>query len=303
MFQTSRKRTTLKQLVEKECILAPCVYDCMSSLAAEMCGYKALLLSGGEIAESVYGLPNLGMNTIDVVADITYRITSVCSLPVAVDMENGFGGPLAVFQNCDRLIRAGAMAIQLEDTSVEGENPILPRNEYLAKIKAAVSALQGTDCMLIARTDVNLSTDMDEAVARCLEAKEAGAEMVLCRCTNLQQAEEISKRIPGWKMFPDIHCKNGTPNVTLDQLSPLGFNFVTMHFFLKAAMNGMLHDGIENFKAQNNLYTSNQTVANVSGCSAMDYLSPQEFLDFEKQFTGISKKWSGPSPRKALVSK
>ena len=115
MYQMKKKRTTLKELVAKECIVAPCIYDCMSAKAAEIAGYKALLLSGGEIEEAQFGLPNMGIHTIDDLCEITYNISSVSPLPISVDMDNGFGEPLAVFRNCERLVRAGAMGIQLED--------------------------------------------------------------------------------------------------------------------------------------------------------------------------------------------
>lgn len=299
MYKMKTKRTTLKELVAKECILAPCIYDCASALAAEICGYKAILLSGGEIEEAGFGLPNMGIHTIDDLCHIVYNISSVSSLPISVDMDNGFGEPLAVFRNCERLVRAGAMAIQLEDKACEGEKVLLSRKDYIAKIKAAVAAVKGTDCMIVARNHVNVENDPDEAIARALESLEAGAEMTLCLPRNMKQAKLIADNVPGWKMFPDIGCDRttGLPTADTDELAKMGYNLVTMHFFLKAAMNSMIIHGRENLKAKNNYYTCHEEVEGVAGASLMPYMKAQEYLDFEDNFTGEHKIWKGAAPR------
>lgn len=299
MYQMMNKeKVTLKSLVAKECILAPCVYDCMSAKAAELSGYKAILLSGGEIEEACFGLPNMGIHTIDDLVDIVYNISSVCPLPISVDMDNGFGEPLAVYRNCDRLVRAGAMGIQIEDKACEGEKALLPRKDYIAKVKAAVAAVEGSDCMVIARNHVNVAEDPEEAVARALEALEAGADMTLCLPKNMEQARFIAERVPGWKMFPDIACdKDGNPTADMDQLAAMGYNFVTMHFFLKAAMNNMIRHGRENLKNKNNRYTYMEEIDGIRGASAMPFMNAQEYFDFEEKFTGVHKEWKGPAPR------
>ena len=298
MYQMKKKRTTLKELVAKECIVAPCIYDCMSAKAAEIAGYKALLLSGGEIEEAMFGLPNMGIHTIDDLCEITYNISSVSPLPISVDMDNGFGEPLAVFRNCERLVRAGAMGIQLEDKACEGPNKLLSRKDYIATIKAAVDAVKGTDCMIIARNHVNVAEDPEEAVARALEALEAGAEMTLCLPRNMEQAKYIADHVPGWKMFPDIGCdRNGNPSADVPGLAAMGYNFVTMHFFLKAAMNAMIRHGRENLKNLNNKYTCMEEIDGIYGASAMPFMSAQDYFDLENTWTGENKVWKGPAPR------
>lgn len=298
MYQMKNKRTTLRELVAKECIVAPCVYDCMSAKAAEIAGYKALLLSGGEIEEACFGLPNMGIHTIDDLCEITYNISSISPLPISIDMDNGFGEPLAVFRNCERLVRAGAMAIQLEDKACEGSNRLLSRKDYIAKIKAAVDAVKGTDCMIIARNHVIVTEDPEESVGRALEALEAGAEMTLCLPRNMEQAKFIAGRVPGWKMFPDIGCdRYGNATAIVPGLAAMGYNFVTMHFFLKAAMNAMIRHGRENLKNQSPAYTCMEEIDGIYGASGMPFLNAQEFLDLENKWTGENKKWKGAAPR------
>lgn len=291
MFQPRENRVWLKDLVEKECVLAPCVFDCMSARVAELCGFKAILLSGGEIEEVGMGLPNLGLHSIDFIEDIVYSITSSCSLPLAVDVDNGFGGPLAVYRNVDRLVRAGASAIQMEDKASEGSERYLSRAEHIAKIKAAVAACEGSNCFVIARSQINLNEDFEEAVARANESLEAGAKMTLLSARNMEQAKAVAERVPGWKMFPDIGFRDGKPTADVPGLAEMGYNFVTMHFFLKSAVNGMLRDGHENLKNMNNAFTSMQEVDGIKGASALPFWNIQEFFDFEEKFTGIHKEF------------
>ncbi len=196
--------------MEEGCVVAPCVYDCASARAVEMSGFPpAMLLSSGELSEAMNGIPDLGIITIDELEWMVSRITSVISIPLAVDMEDGFGGPVAVYRNCKRLVKAGATAIQLEDTAPPiREQGLLPRGEYLAKVKAALAAMEGSDCILIARTDVDPKTELEEGIERCLGAIELGAQITtVVRLNNLDDAKLVAARVPGWKMYPDITSK------------------------------------------------------------------------------------------------
>lgn len=299
-----KKRTTLRELVEKECVIAPCVYDCASARAAEMSGYRAIFLSGAELSMAMDGMPDIGVLNLEELLWMTRRITEVSPLPLAVDIEDGFGGPLNVFRTCERMARAGAMGVLLEDETEPGfarsvvEDNILPREAYFAKVKAGVDALKGSDCLLMARTNVAINTPagMDEAVARALGAFDLGADMVVVnRVKNLQEAREVSRRVPGWKIYPDLNQDQGLPPVKLEDIEPLGFKYVTMHFMLKAAMAGMLEWGDRNFKEQNNLYSLAQTPRGIAGQSAQPFFKPQQWLDFEAQYTGNRIKFWGPS--------
>ena len=299
-----KKSMTLRQLLEKECVIAPCVYDCASARAAEMCGYKAIFLSGAELSMAMDGMPDLGILNLEELLWMTQRITEVSPLPLAVDIEDGFGGPLNVYRTCERMAKAGAMGVLLEDESAPGfarsvvEDNILPRDAYLAKIKAGVDALKGTDCLMMARTNVAIDTPegMEEAIARALGALELGADMIVInRIKRLEEAKAVAQRVPGWKIYPDLNQDHGLPPVKIQDIEPLGFKYVTMHFMLKAAMAGMLEWGEHNFREQNNLYSLEQRPMGVAGQSAQPFFKPQQWLDFEAQYTGKHINFWGPS--------
>jgi methylisocitrate lyase len=277
------------------CIVAPCVYDCASARAVELVGFQAAMLSGGELSLAMNGVVDYGFTNLTDLEWMVSRISRTSPLALAADIENGFGGPLAVYRACKRLASAGAQALQLEDSSdMEESTNLLPREQYYAKIKAAVAALKGTSCLLIARTNADPATQLDEGCERCKQAVELGAQMsTVVKLSNLEDARYVARRVPGWKMYPDVKGKNGVPEVTVEDIFPLGFNFMTMHYLLKAAMDGMLEHGKHNFAQQGCLYTCDKSDATgVMGDSATPLFDPQSYMELEGRFTGLNKKYT-----------
>jgi len=290
-------KKSLKQvLLEADrCVVAPCVYDCASARAVEMVGFPAMMLSGGEVSIAMNGVIDYGFSNLTDIEWITSRISQTTSIPLAADIEDGFGGPLAVYRSAKRLAMAGATALQLEDTGdMEETTSLLPREKYYAKVKAAVAALAGTDCILIARTNADPETEMDEGCERMRMAIELGAQMsTVVRIQTLDHAKYVAERVPGWKMFPDVRGENGVQNVTVDQIYPLGFNFMTMHYLLKAAMDGMLEHGLKNVAQQGCIYTCDKKDATgVMGMSATPLFDPQGYMELEGRFSGRTKEYT-----------
>ena len=290
-------KKSLKQvLLESDrCVVAPCVYDCASARAVEMVGFPAMMLSGGGGSIALNGGIDYGFSNLTDIEWITSRISQTTSIPLAADIEDGFGGPLAVYRSAKRLAMAGATALQLEDTGdMEETTSLLPREKYYAKVKAAVAALQGTDCILIARTNADPETEMDEGCERMRMAVELGAQMTtVVRIQTLEHAKYVAERVPAWKMFPDVRGENGVQNVTVDQIYPLGFNFMTMHYLLKAAMDGMLEHGLKNVAQQGCIYTCDKKDATgVMGMSATPLFDPQGYMELEGRFTGDAKEYT-----------
>lgn len=269
-----QKRVTLRELVAKKQVFAPCIWDCFSAQAAEMNGYEATLLSGGALAGCVAGLPDIGLITADDLVRQTEYIAEFSPLPCIIDADDGYGEtPLHAYRLTKRLANAGAMALTLDDTTgYRGYNrwgkelrsgmadgtmthPVVSRELWLSKMKASLEACAGTDCMLIARTECKLQYGLDEAIERCLRAIDLGAEMTLIiGLMNLEEAEKVARRVPGWKMWPDVMSRNCVPDVCLSDIEALGFNLVTMHIYEKAAMAGMLDFGRRVFDEKSTVY-------------------------------------------------
>lgn len=277
-----KKKITGMELFEKgDQVFAPCVYDCMSARAAEMSGFPCMMLSGGAIAYSMDGQPDMAFGTLDEVIKIVESITNCTDIPLLVDFDDGYGeSPAVIYRNVKRLIRAGAAGFTLDDSTgyrgferneyyaanPQEENPALKdpsyktidREKWLTKIKAAVAACEGTGCVCIARTEAGPSYGMDEAITRCVLAKKLGAPMTtVCGGMNdLAMGTRVAEKDLGWKMWPDVIVVNGKPCVELEDIKKLGFNFVTMHVFEKSALYGMIKYGMQNFANKDVVYST-----------------------------------------------
>lgn len=271
--------TTLRELVSKKQIFAPCIWDVFSHRAAAMCGFEATLLSGGAFSGNICGMPDIGLITADDLVRQTEFIAESSTVPTIVDADDGYGEtPLHAYRTTRRLARAGAMALTLDDTTgYRGYNrwgrkfrsgapdgtidhPVVSMKDFLAKTKAALEACEGTDCLLIARTEAKLKYGLDEAIERCLRARELGAEMTLIiGLMNQEEAEYVAKYDKGWKMWPDVMTKNGVPDVNLEDIEPLGFNLVTAHFMAAGAMMGMMDVGKRTLQDRNLCYVDSLT--------------------------------------------
>lgn len=293
---------TLKQILKEkngECFLVPCVYDCCSNHAVEMCGFPVSLLSGGEVSVSMNGCIDYGFTNLTDLEWVVSRVAQTSSIPLICDIEDGFGGPLAVYRAAKRLAAAGAAAIQLEDSAdMEETTKILPRDKYMAKVRAAIEALKGTDCMLIARSNADpaIPEEMKEGCERLQEAMNIGADLaMLVKVGTFEEAVEMSKIVTGPKVFADVRADSvtGKPLVTMEQLTPLGFTMCSSHYTMKAAMEGMLEHGRENFKNQSVGYTFTHAPATgVRSFSGSSLFDPQGYMALENSFTKSDKEYT-----------
>lgn len=290
---------TLRQILNesKKCFLVPCTYDCASNHAMEMCGYPVTLLSGGEVSISMNGVIDYGFTNLTDLEWMTSRVATTSSVPLICDIEDGFGGPLAVYRSAKRLAAAGAAAVQLEDADdMEESTGILPREKYMAKIRAALEALKGTDCMLIARTNADPADAvmMQEGCERLKEAQDLGAELaMMVKVTTPEYAAQMAKIVTGKKIFADVRADAGVAAITMEQLTELGFVMCSTHFTMKAAMEAMLVHGKANFENQSVAYTFTHAEATGDmGFSATPMFDPQSYMSLENKFTQNEKVYT-----------
>ena len=221
------------------------------------------------------------------------RICRYFPLPIMLNADDGYAeSPAVAYYNVQRLVRAGAMAVTIEDsTGIRGWERLVQNNYsaqenlvseevYLAKIKAAVEACKGTDCMVIARTALKYSYGLDAAMERCNKAMDLGADMSLIvginRPNSIVECRRIGEVVRGPKMYPDVTGHNGVPDVVLADIVPFGFSLVTMHCFEGVAMNTMVERGMRNIQTQTNvsLPTENRRYS---------VTEHKEILEFERE--------------------
>jgi methylisocitrate lyase len=155
-----------------------------SALLAEHSGFKALYVSGGGVAASSLGVPDLGISTMDDMLTDVRRITDITELPVLVDIDTGWGSAFNISRTVKSMIKFGAGAVHIEDQVQAkrcGHRPgkaIVPRDEMVDRIKAAVDGRTDPDFVIMARTDAIAVEGIDAAIDRALACVAAGADMI-----------------------------------------------------------------------------------------------------------------------------
>lgn len=163
------------------------------AIMAERIGHKAIYLSGGGVANASYGLPDLGMTSLnDVLADAS-RITSVTDLPLLVDIDTGWGGAFNIAKTVKDMIRAGVAAVHIEDQVAQkrcGHRPnkeIVSQDEMVDRIKAAVDARTDENFFIMARTDAFAQEGLDKAIERAAAYVEAGADGIFAEAIKTEE--------------------------------------------------------------------------------------------------------------------
>jgi methylisocitrate lyase len=160
------------------------VPNAYSAIMAEKTGLLALYLSGAGVANGAFGLPDLGITTLGDVLEEVRRITGASLLPLLVDADTGFGGPMMIGRTVRELIRAGAAGMHIEDQVPAkrcGHRPgksVVSTEEMVDRVKAAADARSDPDFVIMARTDAFAVEGLDAALERACRYREAGADMI-----------------------------------------------------------------------------------------------------------------------------
>jgi methylisocitrate lyase len=210
---------------------------------AERTGYKAIYLSGGGVAAGSLGLPDLGISSLDDVLTDVRRITDVCSLPLLVDVDTGFGGAFNIARTVKSLIKFGAGAMHIEDQVQSkrcGHRPgkeIVSKNEMVDRIKAAADARTDPGFVIMARTDALAVEGLDAAIERARACVEAGADMIFPEAmTELSMYKKFADavKVP---ILANITEFGHTPLFTVDELRSVNVGLVLYPLSAFRAMN------------------------------------------------------------------
>ncbi|WP_086481655.1 methylisocitrate lyase [Oceanospirillum sanctuarii] len=228
------------------------------AMMAERVGHKAIYLSGGGVANHSYGLPDLGMTSMnDVLADVN-RITSAVDTPLMVDIDTGWGGAFNISRTVKEMIKAGAAAVHIEDQVAQkrcGHRPnkeIVSLEEMVDRVKAAVDAKTDDDFFVMARTDAFQMEGLNAAVERAQACLEAGADGIFAEAVHtLEDYKAFSDGINGSHLLANITEFGATPLFNTKELAENGATMVLYPLSAfraanKAALNvyeALLRDG------------------------------------------------------------
>lgn len=155
-----------------------------AALLAEQAGFRAIYLSGAGVANSSFGLPDLGMTTLGDVLEETRRITGASDLPLLVDVDTGWGHTFMIARTVREMIRAGAAGVHLEDQVAakrcghRGGKKLVKSGEMVDRVRSAVDARSDPDFVVMARTDALAVEGMNAAIERACRYREAGADII-----------------------------------------------------------------------------------------------------------------------------
>jgi methylisocitrate lyase len=199
---------------------------------AERAGFKALYLSGAGVANASFALPDLGITTLHDVCEDVRRITASTDLPLLVDADTGWGGAFNIARAMRELSRSGAAGCHLEDQEQAkrcGHRPnkaLVPPQEMVDRIKAAVDARSGADFVVMARTDAVASEGLQTAIDRACHYVEAGADMIFAEALHsLEDFSEFAASVPV-PILANITEFGKTPLFTVKELGEAGVRLV-----------------------------------------------------------------------------
>lgn len=264
---SSGKRLRDALLIEKPLQIVG-VINAYSAILAEHTGYRALYLSGAGVANASYGLPDLGITSLDNVLEDIRRITSVTQLPLLVDADTGWGGAFNIARTITQMIKAGAAGMHIEDQIQAkrcGHRPgkaVVATAEMVDRIKAAIDARTDKDFVIMARTDAAAVEGVTAAIERAQAYVAAGADMIfaesLTEISHYQQFTQAVK-VP---VLANITEFGKTPLFTVEELKNVGVQLVLYPLSAFRAMNAAalnVYQTIRNEGTQKNVLNLMQT--------------------------------------------
>ena len=220
----------------------PCCFDALSAKMIEQAGFGVTFMSGFAASASRLGQPDLGLMSYAEVVDQARNITDAISIPVIADGDTGYGNAMNVRRTVEGFAKAGCAGVLIEDQLAPkrcGHTPgkdVVSRDEAFDRIKAAVDARQeGTDILIMGRTDANHTQGLEEAIHRGKQYQEIGADIIFIEAPKtVEEMETICREVPGCHMA-NIVEGGLTPNLSMEQLQDVGFQFVAYPLTLLAA--------------------------------------------------------------------
>ncbi|MFB3818090.1 MAG: oxaloacetate decarboxylase [Candidatus Methylomirabilales bacterium] len=231
MRRTEQLRRLLKDAVaEKKIIALPGCHDVLTARIAEKVGFPAVYMTGYGTSASMLGQPDVGLLTLSEMAMRAGHMASAVSVPVLADGDTGYGNAVNVIRTVREYEKAGVAGIQLEDQVLPKKcghmlgREIVPTDEMVGKIRAAVDARSDPDFVIMARTDARTKYGIEEALARAQAYEEAGADILFVESP---ESEEEMRRITGSFKVPVLAnmIEHGrTPFKSVGELQALGYH-------------------------------------------------------------------------------
>ncbi|HVA24207.1 MAG TPA: isocitrate lyase/PEP mutase family protein [Chloroflexota bacterium] len=279
-------------LADAEPVLAPGAYDALSARLIESAGFPAVYMTGFGTSASYLGRPDVGLMTMAEMVDQARRIVQAVGVPVIADADTGYGNPINVIRTVQAYENAGVAAIHIEDQvapkrcgHMEGKQ-VIPAEDMVQKVRAAVAAKSSPDFTLIARTDARAVEGFQPALDRVRRYRDAGADIIFFEAPQTEaEVATIAEEFRGTPLMFNWAEGGKTPPVPLSRLRELNYRIVIFPVTALLAATRAVQDAL--------------TALRRDGTPPMEHLVPfpdfldaiglPEIRDLEQRFqTGIS---------------
>ena len=225
----SRSKVLRNLLADNHILMAPGAYDAWSARLIEAAGFPAVYMTGYGVSASTLGRPDIGLISFQEMLTAARNICACTTVPVIADADNGYGSTLNVVRTVREYENAGVSAIQLEDQvmpkrcgHMEGKQ-VIPKEEMVAKLRAAAYARQDPDTVLIARTDAVAVNGYEDAIDRAIAYRDAGADVIFVEAMQThEQVQNAAARV-GAPLMANMVEHGKTPLDTAENLFAMGF--------------------------------------------------------------------------------
>ncbi len=277
------RRRWLKQRVQRrDALLVPGAGNALTARVIQDAGFEAAYVTGAGIANTWLGAPDVGLVTMTELANTTAAIAEICSLPLIVDMDTGFGNAVNTYRTIRVLERAGAAAVQIEDQDFPKKcghfagKAVIPAAEMCAKVRAAADAREDANFLIIARTDARAVEGLDAALERAERFIEAGADLTFVEApVSVEEMRAITARLAA-PQVANMVVGGRTPLLPQPELAGIGFALVLYaNTALQAAMKAM-SDALAALKRDGGVHN---VLGQLAGFGERQRLVDKDFFD------------------------
>jgi 2-methylisocitrate lyase-like PEP mutase family enzyme len=251
MTQPAKLRAALRQ---PGMLIAPGAYDGLTAMLVAQAGFPAVYMTGAGTSVA-HGYPDFGLLTATEMVANAARMVRATDIPVIADADTGYGNELNVVRTVQDYEQAGVAGIHIEDQASPkrcghlDDKEIVPRPDWIAKIRAAAATRRDPDFLIIARTDSRAVLGFDEAINRANEALANGADMAFVEAPQtLEEIAAVPKRVNGPCLL-NVVWGGKTPMLDLREAAALGFRLAIVPGLLLKATIGACDDALAALKA------------------------------------------------------
>lgn len=282
---------TLRELLASEApVLAPGVFDALGARLVEEAGFAAVYMTGFGTAAATLGRPDVGLLTMSEMVANAKAITRSCGLPVIADADTGYGNAINVVRTVQEYEQVGVAAIHIEDQVAPkrcghmDDKQVVPADEMLSKIRAAVAARSSADFVIIARTDARAVEGVEAAIDRARRYRDAGADVLFVEAlTSVAEIERVTIELAGTPLLFNWVEGGKTPPLPYDRLRELGFAIVIFPVTTLLAATAAIRRSLADLKQTG---TPGPAVDSAQSFAAfLDFIGVAEIRELEDRFT------------------